>query len=311
MDQNPHGLRTHHAADARIARVALRQHGVYSREQAMEVGFTRGMIDYRLTSGRWAVVDSGVYRSAATPPAWEQRLIAACLGGPAVASHRAAGLLWAFPEMPAEIIEVTALRHRRRRAGDVTWHESYHLTHREVTELNGIPVTRPFRTFIDLAVVLPSSRLEEVLDNGLRRQLFDMRSIWRRLDELGDLRPGATRARDVLMSRVGGERPSESVLETRFHQLVRDAGLPMPSPQFTIRTNGEAIARVDFAYPELNLAIELDGAAYHSSERARRQDRSRENRLVAIGWRVLRFTWEDVHDQPTSVLSALRCVHRP
>ena len=272
MDQNPHGLRTHRGADARIAKVAIRQHGAFSRDQALDVGFTRGMIDYRLATGRWAVADFSVYRSASTPPNWAQRLVAACLAGPAVASHRSAAILWNFPGMPEEIVELTALRHRRRRVADVSWHESYHLTERDITEIEGIRVTRPVRTMVDLGAVLTPSELEEVLDDGLRRNLIDMPSIWRRLDEFGDLRPGALRVRALLESRAWSDRPPESVLETRFRQVLRAADLPMPTPQLEISTGKGSTARVDFAYPEFKLAIELDGAAYHSSQKARRRD---------------------------------------
>jgi very-short-patch-repair endonuclease len=317
MDQNPHGLRTHRGADARIAAVALRQHGAFSREQAVEAGFTRGMIDYRLATGRWAIADFGVYRSATTPPNWAQRLIAACLAGPAVASHRAAGIIWGFPGMPDGIVEVTALRHRRRRRSDVVWHESFHLTERDITEIEGVRATRPVRTFVDLGAVLSSSQLEEVLDNGLHRNVIDIAAIWRRLDEFGDLRPGAIRVRALLESRVSGDRPAESVLETRFRQLMRGTDLPMPTPQFEIGLASGRTARVDFAYPNVNLGIELDGAAYHSGQQARSRDRSRDNRLGALGWRILRYSWQDLRDRPNVVIAEVRtalqtpCVRRP
>jgi very-short-patch-repair endonuclease len=311
MDQNLYGLRTHHAADSRIADIALRQHGVYSRDQAIEAGFTRGMIDYRLKAGRWSIADSSVYRSASTPPSWEQRLMAACLAGPAVASHRAAAVLWRFPMMSEGIIEVTALRHRRRRASDVVWHESYHLGEREMTVVDSIPSTKPNRTLLDLGVVLTSNLLEEVLDDGIRRNLLDIPTIWRRLEELGDLRPGAKRVRALLDSHASSDRPSESVLETRFRQLLRGADVPVPTPQFEIRLESGRTARVDFAYPDLKVAVELDGAAYHSSQSAKQRDRRRENDLVALGWRVLRFTWGDLCDRASAVVNTLRCVHRP
>jgi very-short-patch-repair endonuclease len=206
--------------------------------------------------------------------------------------------------MPDEIVEVTALRHRRRRASDVVWHESHHLTERDVTEIEGIPCTRPVRTFVDLGVVLRPDELETVLNEGLRRNLLSVPAIGRRLEELGPLRPGTSVVQAVLDRQVRHRRAPESVLETRFLQLLRSAGVPEPTPQVEISMNGST-ARVDFAYPELQLAIELDGAAYHSSKRASCRDRIRENQLVALGWRVLRFTWDDVVDHPDAVL---RCV---
>lgn len=295
-----------HQRDVIISRHAKRQHGVFTRRQAIDAGFSASAISRRLASRVWERVDFGAYRFAGTPSSLKQRLMAACLLGPAVASHRSAALLWDLAGMPAEIVEVTALRHQRRRQAGITWHESYHLTERDVTQIDGIPVTRPVRTFLDLAVVLSAPALEEILDEGRRRNLLEIEPIWRRLEELGDIRPGTKRARNVLASQVDSDRPAESVLETRFRQLLRDAGVPTPKPQVEIDMNGTT-ARVDFAYPDVRLAIELDGAAYHSSQKALRRDRNRENRLVALGWRVLRFTWEDVRDDPEAVL---RCVQR-
>lgn len=305
MEQHSDASRTHRTVEARLAAIAARQHTVFSRRQALDAGFTRGMINRRQSSGRWLSADYAVYRIAGAAPNWHQRLMAACLAGPAVSSHRAAGSLWDFPGMPDGIVEVTALRHRRRRAADVTWHESYHLTEREITELEGIPVTRPVRTFIDLGVVLTPSHLEEVLDDGLRRNLLDIAAVWRRIEQLGDLRPGARVVQAVLDSRASGDRPAESVLETRFRQLLRGSRLALPVAQFEVRAGNTLIARVDFAYPELCLAIELDGAAYHSSERGRQRDRTRDNCLAALGWRVLRFTWEDLRDRSSAVIAAV------
>jgi very-short-patch-repair endonuclease len=297
-------------ADAAIAEVARRQHGVFSRAQAFKAGFRRGQLDWRIHAGIWEVVDRSVYRPAATPTSWRQRLMAACLAGPAVASHRAAGLLWNLPGMPHGIVEVTALRHRRRHAPDVNWHESFHLSEQDITVVEAIPVTRPTRTFLDLGVVLAADALEEVLDHGLRRNLLDISALWRRLAQLGELRPGARRVLSLLERVATAERPCESVLETRFRQLLRRAALPLPTPQVEIHADETLIARIDFAYSELKLGIELDGAAYHSSEQARRRDRTRDNRLGALGWRILRFSWEDVHDRSDAVIADLRTALR-
>lgn len=210
--------------------------------------------------------------------------------------------------MPNEIVEVTALRHRRRRASDVIWHESWHLTERDINEIEGIPCTRPVRTFLDLGVVLSTDELETVLNDGIRRNLLSVSAIGRRLEELGPLRPGTRVVQAVVSRHRTGRRAPESVLETRFLQLVRSAELPEPVPQFEIGLGGGAAARVDFAYPERRVAIELDGAAYHSGEVAERRDRRRDNRLGAMGWRVLRFGWNDVTRSPDYVLGMMRAL---
>jgi very-short-patch-repair endonuclease len=298
--------RTHR--ESALAYIAERQFGVFTRAQALDAGFTANTIKKRLHRGVWALVDHNVYRMSATPRNWNQRLVAACLAGPAVASHRSAGIIWRFPDMPNEIVEVTALRHRRRRASDVIWHESWHLTERDINEIEGIPCTRPVRTFLDLGVVLSTDELETVLNDGIRRNLLSVSAIGRRLEELGPLRPGTRVVQAVVSRHRTGRRAPESVLETRFLQLVRSAELPEPVPQFEIGLGGGAAARVDFAYPERRVAIELDGAAYHSGEVAERRDRRRDNRLGAMGWRVLRFGWNDVTRSPDYVLGMMRAL---
>jgi very-short-patch-repair endonuclease len=296
--------RTHR--EAALVRATDRQYGAFTRQQALDAGFTPAAIKQRLNRGTWMLVDHNVYRSSVTPQGWNQRLMAACLAGPAVASHRSAGILWDLPGMPDELIEVTALRHRRRKPPDVVWHESLHLAERDVTEIEGIPVTRPVRTFLDLGVVLSPDELEAVLNEGIRRSLLSAPAIARRLEELGPLRHGAAVVRATLNRHVPGRRAPESVLETKFLQLVRSVGLPEPVAQFQVVLGNGAIARLDFAYVDRKIAIELDGAAYHNGEVARKRDRQRDTRLGALGWRVLRFDWDDVTRSPDYVVGMMR-----
>jgi len=302
VDQRIDGRNTHRVADAALSRIAARQYGVFSRSQALEAGITRGMIDRRVSSGRWAIDDYRVYRVAGARTCWEQRLVAACLAGPAVASHRAAGLLWDLPGMPREIVEVTALRHRRRHAVDVCWHESHHLTERDITEIKGIPLTRPIRTFLDLGVVLSVDELETVLNEGIRRNLLSVSAIAGRVEEFGRLRRGSAVVRAVLDRRVPNGRAPESVLESRFLQLIRSAGMPEPVPQYEVKLGNGSVARIDFAYPARLIAVELDGAAYHSGERAERRDRRRDHQLGSLGWRLVHFDWDEVTRTPEYVL---------
>jgi very-short-patch-repair endonuclease len=298
--------RTHR--DTALAEVTQRQFGAFTREQAIQIGFSAAAIKKRVTRGVWSLVDHNVYRSSATPETWRQRLLAACLAGPAVASHRAAGILWSFPGMPTEILEVTAVRHRRRRPSDVIWHESYHLAERDITEIERIPVTRPVRTFLDLGVVLSPDELETVLNEGIRRKMLSVPALARRQEQLGPMRRGTAIVQAVLDKQEPGQRVPESVLETRFLQLVRSAGLPEPVPQHQVRAGDDVVARLDFAYVDYKVAIELDGAAYHNGDRAKERDRRRDNRLGALGWRVLHFGWDEVTRTPEYVLGMMRAL---
>src|SRR3954454_10547582 len=137
-----------------LTQFASRQHGVFTRAQARQVGASDASIERRVTAGEWVAVDHGVYRYSITPPTWHQRVLATCLAGPAVASHRTAVALHGVPGFSEAMIEITARRHRRRKAPDIIWHESRHLDAVDIDELAGIPTTNPARTLVDLGGVL-------------------------------------------------------------------------------------------------------------------------------------------------------------
>ena len=96
--------------------------------------------------------------------------------------------------------------------------------------------------------------------------------------------------------------------------LVRQYELMAPAFQHEVWHGGRFIARIDCAYPDRKLAIEVDGFEHHSSPEAFQRDRTRQNRLVALGWTVLRFTWHDVVHRPSdggAVPSARRSIGSP
>jgi very-short-patch-repair endonuclease len=97
----------------------------------------------------------------------------------------------------------------------------------------------------------------------------------------------------------------ESGLEARFGRLAIRFGLPKLTLQHEVWHEGRFVARPDAAYPPLKLAIEIDGFAHHSSPDAFQSDRTRQNRLVALGWTVLRFTWTDIVKHPEQVAAVI------
>lgn len=282
------GLWTH------LGATASRQYGLFSRDQAFEAGFTRAQIDRRVGTREWVPIDTGVYRIAGMPDSWQQRVMAACLAGPAVASHRSASAQWYLPDFPRDIVEVTARRHRRRRSDDVVWHESFHLGPRDVADVDGIPTTRPHRTLIDLAGIATDDEvLERALDDALRRELTGLEQIASRLEQLGPLRRGYQRMRSLL-EHPGRLGMTDSTLETRFLQLLRKHDLREPVLQHPVRRINGSMAYVDCAYPDLGIAIELEGGFVHAGRRPRNRDAARQADLTIEGWRVVPMTWDNV-----------------
>ncbi len=73
----------------------------------------------------------------------------------------------------------------------------------------------------------------------------------------------------------------------------------LPLRQHVIRDRaGTYVARVDFAYPDIKVAIQSDGYLFHARQEDWLRDRHQDNVLAGLGWHVLRYTWHDVTERP-------------
>ena len=292
--------------DHLIARLAIRQHGLFTYDQALQCGFTPDVIGYRLRSGRWQRVHKGVYRVAGAVTSFEQRAMAAALAaGPGVgASHRTAGGLFQLEGIDRNAIEVICAR--RVRISGVSAHVSTTLRPGDLTTIVGIPVTTPSRTFIDLASALERDPLEDALDDAIRRRIIHPRRLEQELE--GRVRRGCKGLGvllELLRTRTTRNVPG-SGRENRVRRALKAAGLPEPVRQLAIYDEtGMFVARPDLAYPDLLLYIEYDGG-WHESPRQRRADVVRQNRLSELGWRPLRFETEDVRGSLDALVESVR-----
>lgn len=296
-------------ADHRCAEVALRQHGVISRAQALRAGLSERAVARRLHSGEWDCVLPSVYRLAGAPVSWLQRLKAATLwaGGTAAVSHRSAAALWGLEGFPEGITEITALRSSSYQPPGFLLHRSSSLSSKETVVRQSIHVSRVERTLLDLCAVASREQVEAAMENALFRKLVTIPSLERCLslrDRSG--KRGAAVLRALLELRQQGAAPTESMLELRLLALLRKAGLPEPVRQFGVRSQGGFVARIDFAYPYRRLAIETDGAEYHLRRERWECDHHRRTALAALGWRCLVFTWSQLRDHPDRVVEQLR-----
>ena len=97
-----------------------------------------------------------------------------------------------------------------------------------------------------------------------------------------------------------GDRPAESVLEFRFHIGPRRHGMPPYSYQHEVKINNRKYF-IDFAYPEVMLAIEVDGYEKRASRASLDNDAQKGVMLALAGWTVVHFTWTRVTNDPAGV----------
>jgi len=296
------------SADRRIAELAARQHGVFTRAQAFERGVTEGMMNRRLVSGRWDRLYAGVYRVAGVPSSWRQALLAACfaLGPRAVVSHRAAAALWRLPGFEPGHIELIVPRRCKRTIRGGSVHRPLILPSVDVTTIDGIPATSAARTLLDIASTAAADVIEEALDDALRRRLVSISRLrWRLDDTARKGRPGVSLMRRLLDARTAELSVPQSVLETRLLRLLKRSDLPMPRLQHRVKDGGRLVAIVDFAYPEQLIAIEALGHRWHGGRTRWRRDLARMNALTALGWQVIHVTWDDLTERPTHVVALI------
>jgi predicted transcriptional regulator of viral defense system len=287
----------------RIAwQLAEQQNWLLTAAQALDAGLSRNEIHILLRSGRWRRVFRGVYLIHGDTMASElapQILIRAgqlSIGPQAVAVLKAAAQLhgivgWRSTEQALDFaVPPQAATPARVVDRGIVVHQ-WTLPLDSVTHIADIPVTTPLRTLSDL--LLSSGRFDAVstLDAALNRKLIDRGDVDRLIASF-HRRRGAVLARQFVAEADGR---AESPLETRGRLCLADAGLAPDEVQADIFDDeGIFLARADMLWRSSRLIAEADGAAFHQHPDALFRDRHRQNDLVRAGYRVVRFTWDDV-----------------
>lgn len=289
-----------------IDELARAQHGLVTSAQAVKA-LGPGRKDRWVAAGRLVSIQPRVFRVLGAPPTWHQALKAAELSTGGVVSHRSAAELWGLVQR-AGYVEVSVKQARAPRAQPPTIvHRIADLHDELAVEREGVQLTDPTRTIIDLGLVLPIWSVGDALSRALTSRLLTLGEVERLRDALGRKgRDGTGVVRSLLEDRRQFGGVEESMLERRLVELVRSHDLERPALQHEVWHAGRFVARIDAAYPDRKIAIEVDGYGAHTSPEAFQRDRTRQNHLVTLGWTVLRFTWADVVDRPAMVAQEIR-----
>lgn len=228
-------------------------------------------------------------------------------GPHAALSDLSAAVLWAIKaqravrasHVAAHPIDITVPPHVRRRRKGIRLHRRS-LGDHDLTRRDGIPITSPARTLIDLAIRLGPEPLEAAVNEADKLGLIDPEELRQAVDDHAGL-DGVPVLRQVLDRRTF--QLTDSELERRFLRLVRRAGLPPPRTRQ--RVNGYV---VDFCWPDLGLVVETDGLRYHRTPAQQARDRLRDQAHIAAGLTPLRFTHGQIAYEPESVVDTLIAV---
>ena len=226
-------------------------------------------------------------------------------GAGAVLSHEPAALAWGLELVEDGARRLTVPRSRSRKAVPGWTVVRSDLPAGSVEEMAGLPTTSLLRTVQDLCRVLTFVHAVVAADSTVRLGLLDVQELRAELGRAFGRSCSRLRAVGSAVDPLSG-----SVLETLLRLLLADLG---PVSQHVVRDrDNRFVARVDLCWPAARLVVEADGFAFHSDRVAYRRDRERLNDLERLGWRVLRFTWEDVVARPEHVLALVQeCLAQP
>jgi hypothetical protein len=217
----------------------------------------------------------------------------------AVLSHRSAAALWKM--LRSEWLEVSVRRCRRKLPG-IHVHQSVPSSD-ELTLVNGIPVTTVPRTLFDLAAVLPRSQVARATHEADFQRLRSSLTLADLLARYPRRRGSAT-IKAILAGREFGAAVTRSELESRFLDFARAEGIPRPEVNAHLLAGGQWL-ECDCVWRSKRVVVELDGRAAHATTAAFERDRARDRALNAEGWRTVRITWRQLHDERRAIAADL------
>jgi very-short-patch-repair endonuclease len=287
--------------DERIETLAACQHGLVTRAQLHDAGLTPRMVRHRLAVKRLRAVHRGVYRVGPllSPRAREMAAVLA-VRARAFVSHESVAALYEVRARrgdgePVDLVVDEGVVVRRP---GIRAHRASHLPDGDLTILDGIPVTTPLRMVMDLATVLGARDLERTLARVERRRLVTLDQVAERVARLRG-HPGI-----ATLARLVGHEGRLPFLRSEFEERFANALLEymLPTPRFNYRVGDYEL---DCYWPDAQVGVELDGAAFHASWHSKEADRRRDRRLAAAGIQVIRITWEQLTLETTATMMDL------
>lgn len=262
-----------------------------SRADATRQGISRAQFEKAVQQGLLVRRTRGIYTRADVADSFDLRVavVAAIVSPHHVACDRTAAWIHGvnvhvFAEqdvLPA--VEVCALRGRNPTHLGEARGRSRDLSAKDVITIDGLNVTTPLRTALDLGCNLRRREAFAGMVGLARAHGFGAEEVVDQLPRFKGRR-GVRQCRalaGLIEPRLESPREAWTWLE------IVNAGLPLPVPQYWIEVDGQEVYRLDFAYPRLRVAVEYDGHDFHSSPEQVTHDQERRTYLREEGWTVI------------------------
>lgn len=273
--------------------------GVISASRLAGFGCPSRTLANLVAEGRLITMLPGVFRSAQWPCNREQVLGALCARNPAaMIGFTTAGQLWVWRRVIDPNIHVLVPHGHSPEMEGVVVHRCRRIDPVDIVQrADGIRLTSPPRTLFDSADMIGADATASVLEQILNERLATFGTITDTVQRLyHPNRPGSRTMLAVIRSRPSWRAAMQSDLEVRVLDEMSRQGLPVPTPQFAMRPpDYDHDIAIDFAWPDVRLAVEVDHPAWHDGAFDSHTDKGRDRKLATIGWATARITDIDVN----------------
>ena len=277
--------------------VARQQHGLVTTPQLCAAGLTGDAIKHRVEKSWLRRRHRSVYLvGPLETPLTPSMAAVLAYGDGVLLSHYPAAVLWGLSTAPAHVMHVTVAGRAARSRDGLRAHSVRHLHPHDASRHQGVPVTSPARTLLDLATAVSARDLSRATDEARVHRLVTDLSLNEQFQRYPHHR-GTAALRKAIQTEPALTR---SEAERRLLELVRAARLPTPQTNVSVGRH-----EVDFLWPGHDLVVEVDGYAFHSSRRSFERDRRRDADLTGRGFRVIRITWRQLANEPETVVATL------
>jgi len=234
-------------------------------------------------------------------------MLAAALacGEETVVSHHSAAELIGLSDKRLDVVHVIPPDWSGREIDGIRWHRVRFPEADEMEVRDGIVITTPTRTLVDMAGWTGWNSMRRLVEQAAILRLLDVDEIDLVLSR--GRRRGTPRLRTILAPwrQTCESRPVvRSPLEALLLPLLIEEGLPAPRTNVELRIDGNTL-EVDLLWEKQRLVIETDGEETHATGVAFQRDRWRDQLLTAAGYRTARVTWAQARDERDAVVHRL------
>ena len=289
-------------------------HGVITASKLNELGCPRSSVERMVEHGELTRVTRGVFRSGHSNRSDLQTMSAICQLIPtACIGFTTAGKLHGLRKMTGGYIHVLLPHNHDVKVTGALVHRCRNIDPDLdiVTRDDGIRLTSAPRSLFDAADMIGFENTVSAIEDALASKLCvfdDLVAVCRRLSH--PRRPGSRTFAAALASRAPWREALDSHLEVTILLALERLGLPQPVTQLPMTLPNGTDIEIDFAWPDQQVALEIDHTWWHDGAGPARRDKRRDRQLSVVGWQPMRITDTDVEEDVDSALADVAAVLR-